>query len=81
MGSLNSGHLHHTKLHDRFYSDFTHTQRDRNNMEAHPYPQYQYTMAHQGEVSPYSVSYELYKHVLPQYFQLGRPTSRGSVLV
>ena len=30
-----------------------------------------------GEASPYSVSSELYKHVLPQYFH----TSRGSVLV
>ncbi len=36
-----------------------------------------------GEASPYSVSSELYKHVLPQYFPLsvGRPGSRGSVLV
>ena len=34
-----------------------------------------------GEASPYSVSSELYKHVLPQYFMAGRPSSRGSVLV
>jgi len=46
------------------------------------YRQYQYTSAAQpGDASPYSVSSELYKHVLPQYFQFSRPTSRGSVLV
>ena len=46
------------------------------------YQHYQYTtMAQPGEASPYSVSSELYKHVLPQYFQFNRPKSRGSVLV
>ena len=45
------------------------------------YRQYQYTSAQPGDASPYSVSSELYKHVLPQYFQFSRPTSRGSVLV
>lgn len=44
------------------------------------YQQYQYSPA-PGEASPYSVSSELYKHVLPQYFQFSRPQSRGSVLV
>lgn len=45
------------------------------------YRQYQYTSPGPGEASPYSVSSELYKHVLPQYFQFSRPHSRGSVLV
>ena len=42
--------------------------------------QYQYSTVAQagpGEASPYSVSSELYKHVLPQYLH----SSRGSVLV
>ena len=42
--------------------------------------QYHYSTvggAQPGEASPYSVSSELYKHVLPQYFH----NSRGSVLV
>jgi len=87
MASLHTGYVHDSKLHGRFHSDLTPTRTQQRirplypNTEAHPYPQYQYTMAHQGEASPYSVSSELYKHVLPQYFQLGRPTSRGSVLV
>lgn len=42
---------------------------------------HQYTCAQPGEASPYSVSSELYRHVLPQYFQFSRPASRGSVLV
>jgi len=53
------------------------------------YPDYEYTTpgeaahynAKEGEASPYSVSSELYKHVMPQYFQFSRSTSRGSVLV
>lgn len=46
------------------------------------YPDYEYSGGRpNGEASPYSVSSELYKHVLPQYFQFGRPSSRGSVLV
>ena len=54
------------------------------------YPDYEYSApggvggnSGCGEASPYSVSSELYKHVLPQYFPLsvGRPGSRGSVLV
>ena len=53
------------------------------------YPDYEYSApgvpgsGYGGEASPYSVSSELYKHVLPQYFPLsaGRPASRGSVLV
>jgi len=42
---------------------------------------YQYSTVSQagpGEASPYSVSSELYKHVLPQYFQFGTKDSRGS---
>lgn len=50
---------------------------------ANNFPQYEYSTAGAGygEASPYSVSSELYKHVLPQYFQFNRPSSRGSVLV
>ena len=46
---------------------------------APPAPQHlqQYHYSTPGEASPYSVSSELYKHVLPQYFH----NSRGSVLV
>ena len=43
------------------------------------YPDYEYSAP--GEASPYSVSSELYKHVMPQYFHFSRPASRGSVLV
>ena len=45
-----------------------------------PLLQYQYSTvpsAREGEASPYSVSSELYKHVLPQYWS----NTRGSVLV
>jgi hypothetical protein len=61
-----------------------------NRTRAPVYPDYEYTAPGGcGEASPYSVSSELYKHVLPpQYFPLsgggggsGRPGSRGSVLV
>jgi len=87
MASFHSGHVYDTNLHGRFYSDITpkrSNQRVRplyTKTGCEPYQQYQYTMAMPGEASPYSVSSELYKHVLPHNFQLGRPTSRGSVLV
>lgn len=87
MASLHSGHVYDTKLHGRFYSDLTPTRTQQRvrplytNTEGPPYQQYQYTMAQPGDASPYSVSSELYKHVLPQYFQFSRPKSRGSVLV
>ena len=87
MASFHSGHVYDTNLHGRFYSDITpkrSNQRVRplyTKTGCEPYHQYQYTMAMPGEASPYSVSSELYKHVLPHNFQLGRPTSRGSVLV
>ena len=46
---------------------------------------YQYSTVAQaapGEASPYSVSSELYKHVLPGYFGFSTSNSRaGSVLV
>ena len=87
MASFHSGHVYDPNLHGRFYSDITpkrSNQRVRplyTKTSCEPYQQYQYTMAMPGEASPYSVSSELYKHVLPHNFQLGRPTSRGSVLV
>ena len=87
MASFHSGHVYDPNLHGRFYSDITpkrSNQRVRplyTKTGCEPYQQYQYTMAMPGEASPYSVSSELYKHVLPHNFQLGRPTSRGSVLV
>ena len=46
-----------------------------------PYQHYQYSTVAQaapGEASPYSVSSELYKHVLPGYFQFNTSNSRGS---
>ena len=84
MTSFHSAHVYNTNLHGRLYSDIRSNQRVRPLYTAtgcEPYQQYQYTMAMPGEASPYSVSSELYKHVLPHNFQLGRPTSRGSVLV
>eukprot|EP00090_Calanus_glacialis_P005549 TRINITY_DN14297_c0_g1_i1.p1 TRINITY_DN14297_c0_g1~~TRINITY_DN14297_c0_g1_i1.p1 ORF type:complete len:407 (-),score=71.75 TRINITY_DN14297_c0_g1_i1:529-1749(-) len=87
MASLHSGHVYNTKLHGSIYSDLTPTRTQQRvrplytNTEGPPYQQYQYTMAQPGDASPYSVSSELYKHVLPQYFQFSRPKSRGSVLV
>ncbi len=42
------------------------------------YPDYEYTTP--GEASPYSVSSELYKHVLPQYYTYGTEANK-SVLV
>eukprot|EP00092_Neocalanus_flemingeri_P033201 GFUD01036107.1.p1 GENE.GFUD01036107.1~~GFUD01036107.1.p1 ORF type:complete len:407 (-),score=55.69 GFUD01036107.1:549-1769(-) len=87
MASLQSGHVYDPKLQGRFYSDLTPTRTQQRvrplytNNEGPPYQQYQYTMAQPGDASPYSVSSELYKHVLPQYFQFSRPKSRGSVLV
>jgi hypothetical protein len=87
MASLHSGPVYDSKLTGRFYSDLTPTRTQQRvrplytNTEGHPYQQYQYTMAQPGDASPYSVSSELYKHVLPQYFQFSRPKSRGSVLV
>ena len=59
----------------------------RSNQRVRPQPQlaqyhhYQYSTVAQaapGEASPYSVSSELYKHVLPGYYS---QTSGGSVLV
>jgi len=91
MGSIHSSALASTPS-SRFYS----SERARGQARVRPvysreegggggggsYRQYQYTSAAQpGDASPYSVSSELYKHVLPQYFQFSRPTSRGSVLV
>ena len=89
MTSLHSSHIYDAKLQGRFYSDLMPTrsqQRVRplysnNEVQVSPYPHYQYTMAQPGDTSPYSVSSELYKHVLPQYFQFSQPKSRGSVLV
>ena len=49
--------------------------------EGGSYRHYQYSTAQPGDASPYSVSSELYRAVLPQYFQFHRPNSRGSVLV
>ena len=43
------------------------------------YPDYEYTTP--GEASPYSVSSELYKHVLPQYYSGGGTDGNKSVLV
>ncbi len=68
---------------------YTHCDNGRNRLPPPPplYPDYEYTApGGSGEASPYSVSSELYKHVLPpQYFPLsssgGRTGSRGSVLV
>jgi hypothetical protein len=42
------------------------------------YPDYEYSTP--GEASPYSVSSELYKHVLPQYYKYGNDPN-NSVLV
>ena len=86
-GSIHSSALASTPS-SRFYS----SERARGQARVRPvysreeggggsYRQYQYTSAQPGDASPYSVSSELYKHVLPQYFQFSRPTSRGSVLV
>jgi len=84
LASLHSAHTYDDKLQGRFYSDLTPTrsqQRMRPVYSNAVGPSYQYTMAQPGDASPYSVSSELYKHVLPQYFQFSRPKSRGSVLV
>jgi len=90
LASLHSPHVYDAKLSGRFYGEVTpsrSSQRVRpatgfTNKEVPAYQHYQYTtMAQPGEASPYSVSSELYKHVLPQYFQFNRPKSRGSVLV
>ena len=84
LASLHSAHTYDDKLQGRFYSDLAPTrsqQRVRPVYSNAVGPSYQYTMAQPGDASPYSVSSELYKHVLPQYFQFSRPKSRGSVLV
>jgi len=84
LASLHSAHTYDAKLQGRFYSDLAPTrsqQRVRPVYSNAVGPSYQYTMAQPGDASPYSVSSELYKHVLPQYFQFSRPKSRGSVLV
>ena len=86
------GSIHSSALLGSTPSRFYSSERSRGQARVRPvysreeggggsYRQYQYTSAQPGDASPYSVSSELYKHVLPQYFQFSRPTSRGSVLV
>ena len=93
LGSLHSSLVYDRNTTNTFFSHFSPgrnktTSRHRplyENVAPPPPPNctdYEYSTTAYGEASPYSVSSELYKHVLPQYFQFNRrPTSRGSVLV
>ena len=89
QSSSGSGSLHSVSMWRGWAGHELTPSRTSQRVRPQPAPQYQHyqystvAQAVPGEASPYSVSSELYKHILPGYYQFPTNTnnSGGSVLV